>query len=59
MSIKLQKQMNEYEIRLETLERKVNLLNNEPRKIAGTEDRDPKPKKPGRPQAKKAEGEES
>jgi len=55
MSIKQQNEINELRKRVETLERKMNILNVEPRKVAGVVDRDP-PKKRAKP---KIEGSES
>jgi hypothetical protein len=43
MSIKQQNEINEIRERLETLERKMNRLNNEPRTVGGVPDPDPKP----------------
>lgn len=51
MSIKQQNEINELRKRLEILERKMNVLSPEPRKVAGVEDRDPPRKKPGKPKA--------
>ena len=45
MSIKQQVEINELRGRVEELERIVNRLNDEPRKVAGAPDPDPKPNK--------------
>jgi len=43
MSIKQQNEINELREKLETLERKMNRVGTEPRKVAGVEDYDPEP----------------
>lgn len=48
MSIKLQNDIKELSARIEKLERIVNKLNPEPRKVAGVPDPDPKPVKRAR-----------
>jgi hypothetical protein len=45
MSIKIQNDVKALQVRIEALERIVNQLNPEPRKVAGTPDPDPKPVK--------------
>jgi len=57
MSIRQQNEINELREKLETLERKMNRINTEPRQVAGVPDYDPEPvviestmpRKPGRP----------
>ena len=55
MSIKQQVEINELRDRVEALERIVNKLNNEPRKVAGVPDPEPKPKQK---KSQKVEGNE-
>lgn len=60
MSIKQQVEINELRDRVEALERIVNKLNNEPRKVAGVPDPDPdpEPKPKQKKSQKKVEGNE-